>query len=203
MLKEVKWSNILISIIYIVIGILLIAFPKVSGDVITSIIGIGFLALGAVAVVNYFLIPVKDAFYRNDFVYGVIAIVFGLIIITKQNLIADLIPVILGLVITASGVRKVQQAIVAKRINYSQSAFYFVMGIISIILGVVIMFWLSGQTAKNIVFIVIGAGLVYDGVSDLIATLFLANKFSNFMKTFKNEEEDNVIDVTAEDHKDE
>lgn len=203
MLKEVKWSNILISIIYIVIGILLIAFPKVSGDVITSIIGIGFLALGAVAVINYFLIPVKDAFYRNDFVYGVIAIVFGLIIITKQNLIADLIPVILGLVITASGVRKVQQAIVAKRINYSQSAFYFVMGIISIILGVVIMFWLSGQTAKNIVFIVIGAGLVYDGVSDLIATLFLANKFSNFMKTFKNEEEDNVIDVTAEDHKDE
>lgn len=203
MLKEVKWSNILISLIYIVIGILLIAFPKVSGDVITSIIGIGFLALGAVAVINYFLIPVKDAFYRNDFVYGVIAIVFGLIIITKQNLIADLIPVILGLVITASGVRKVQQAIVAKRINYSQSAFYFVMGIISIILGVVIMFWLSGQTAKNIVFIVIGAGLVYDGVSDLITTLFLANKFSNFMKTFKNEEEDNVIDVTAEDHKDE
>lgn len=203
MLKEVKWSNILISIIYIVIGILLIAFPKVSGDVITSIIGIGFLALGAVAVINYFLIPVKDAFYRNDFVYGVIAIVFGLIIITKQNLIADLIPVILGIVITASGVRKVQQAIVAKRINYSQSAFYFVMGIISIILGVVIMFWLSGQTAKNIVFIVIGAGLVYDGVSDLIATLFLANKFSDFMKTFKNEEEDNVIDVTAEDHKDE
>ncbi len=203
MLKEVKWSNILISIIYIVIGILLIAFPKVSGDVITSIIGIGFLALGAVAVINYFLIPVKDAFYRNDFVYGVIAIVFGLIIITKQNLIADLIPVILGIVITASGVRKVQQAIVAKRINYSQSAFYFVMGIISIILGVVIMFWLSGQTAKNIVFIVIGAGLVYDGVSDLIATLFLANKFSNFMKTFKNEEEDNVIDVTAEDRKDE
>ncbi|MDD6259076.1 MAG: DUF308 domain-containing protein [Erysipelotrichaceae bacterium] len=203
MLKEVKWSNILISIIYIVIGILLIAFPKVSGDVITSIIGIGFLALGAVVVINYFLIPVKDAFYRNDFVYGVIAIVFGLIIITKQNLIADLIPVILGIVITASGVRKVQQAIVAKRINYSQSAFYFVMGIISIILGVVIMFWLSGQTAKNIVFIVIGAGLVYDGVSDLIATLFLANKFSNFMKTFKNEEEDNVIDVTAEDRKDE
>lgn len=203
MLKEVKWSNILISIIYIVIGILLIAFPKVSGDVITSIIGIGFLALGAVAVINYFLIPVKDAFYRNDFVYGVIAIVFGLIIITKQNLIADLIPVILGIVITASGVRKVQQAIVAKRINYSQSAFYFVMGIISIILGVVIMFWLSGQTAKNIVFIVIGAGLVYDGVSDLIATLFLANKFSDFMKTFKNEEEDNVIDVTAEDRKDE
>lgn len=203
MLKEVKWSNILISIIYIVIGILLIAFPKVSGDVITSIIGIGFLALGAVAVINYFLIPVKDAFYRNDFVYGVIAIVFGLIIITKQNLIADLIPVILGIVITASGVRKVQQAIVAKRINYSQSAFYFVMGIISIILGVVIMFWLSGQTAKNIVFIVIGAGLVYDGVSDLIATLFLANKFSNFMKTFKNEEEDNVIDVTGEDRKDE
>ncbi len=203
MLKEVKWSNILISIIYIVIGILLIAFPKVSGDVITSIIGIGFLALGAVAVINYFLIPVKDAFYRNDFLYGVIAIVFGLIIITKQDLIADLVPVILGLVITASGVRKVQEAIVAKRMKYSQAAFYFVMGIISIVLGLVIMFWLSGQTAKNIVFIVIGAGLVYDGVSDLITTLFLANKFSNFMKTFKNEEEDNVIDVTAEDHKDE
>lgn len=203
MLKQIKWSNILISVICIVIGILLIAFPKVSGDVITSIIGIGFLALGAVAVINYFLIPVKDAFYRNDFLYGVIAIVFGLIIMTKQDLIADLVPVILGLVITASGVRKVQEAIVAKRMQYSQAAFYFVMGIISIILGLVIMFWLSGQTAKNIVFIVIGAGLVYDGVSDLITTLFLANKFSNFMKTFKNEEEDNVIDVTAEDRKDE
>lgn len=74
------------------------------------------------------------------------------------------------------------------------------MGIVSIIFGVVVMFFLSGQAAQNIIFTVIGCGMIYSGLSDLFIQFFLANKFNHFIKAFEdalNQRQSNIVNVEA------
>ena len=88
------------------------------------------------------------------------AIFAGLIIIFKQQILLDIIPILLGLVIVADGFGKLQNAVVAKRIGSSQYATYIVLAAVSIVLGFVIMFFLTGADLQKILFVVIGVSLV-------------------------------------------
>lgn len=203
MLKQLKWSSVLVALGYIVAGILLIVFPDVSADVISWIIGIAAIAIGIVELITYFLLDVTTALYHNEFVIGVLFIVFGLIVLMKRELIMNLVPIILGLIIIGSGILKVQNAVIAKRIHYDRSSLYLILGVIGIVFGIVIMFFMSGKTAQDILFITIGVALIYDGASDLFATLFLANKFAKIQKEFVAAQNGDVIDAQVEDQKEE
>jgi uncharacterized membrane protein HdeD (DUF308 family) len=186
MLKQVKWSSILLSVSYIVAGVLLIMFPSASGTVIAWILGIAAIVYGVIDLTTYFLLDVRESLNRNEFAVGVLCIIFGIILIVKKDIIVEFIPIIMGMIILASGFGMMQKAIVAKRIGYDRSGIYMILAIISIILGIAVMFFMNGQTARNVIFIVAGIGLMYCGASDLIATLFLAGKFNKFVKAFEN-----------------
>ena len=108
-------------------------------------------------------------------------------------------PLLLGLIIMISGFINLQKGVVAYRIGYNRSMVYVLISAVSIVFGIAIMFFLSGKTATEVLFMVIGAGLVYSGGSDLVATLVLANKMNAFIKAFE-QNGPTVIDVTGEEH---
>lgn len=200
MLKQIKWTDVLMSLAYVVAGVLLIIFPDISANVISWIIGITLIVYGIVSLTAYFLADIRDTLYNNNFVIGLMTIVFGLVVIAKKDMIMNLIPFILGLVIVSSGLVKLHRSIIAYRIHYSASMTYGLLGVVSIILGLITMFFLSGETTQNIIFIVIGCGLVYSGLSDLFIQFFLANKFNHFVKDFERafeKQESNIVDVDA------
>lgn len=198
MLKQVRWSSAVSSVAFIIAGILMIIYPNISASVVAYIIGIGFLVFGLINIIAYFLLDIHDVLHRNDFVIGLLALIFGLMVILKKDLIADLIPLILGLVIMTSGFTKLQRAVVSRRIGYSNSMIYVILAVISIVFGLVIIFFLNGSTMANVLFIVIGVGLVYCGISDLFANFYLAAKFNKFVKDWenlKNQADGKVIDA--------
>lgn len=199
MLKQLKWSSILMSVAYIVLGVLLIIFPDISGKVISYVLGGAAVVYGIVNLTIYFLLNVRDSLYRNEFIIGIGSIVFGLLIILKSDVIVSLVPLLLGLIIMISGFINLQKGVVAWRIGYNRSVVYVLIAAVSIVFGVAIMFFLNGKAATNILFTVIGAGLVYAGASDLIATLVLANKMNSFIRAFEDAEP-KVIDAEAEEH---
>lgn len=204
MLKQVKWESVMSSIALIIIGLLMIIYPNVSATVVAKIIGICFIVFGVINIVAYFFLNINDVLYRNDFAIGLLSLIFGAAILVKQDLILDLIPLILGLVILTSGFTKLQRAVISKRIGYTNSGIYVVLALISIILGVVVIFFLNGESMASILFIVIGAGLIYCGASDLFANFFLAAKFNKFVKNFENaakEAEGKVIDAETSNEK--
>ena len=199
MLKQLKWSQILMSVCYIILGVLLIIFPDISGKVISYVLGGSAVVYGIVNLTIYFLLNVKDSLYRNEFIIGIASIVFGLLVILKSDIIVSLVPLLLGLIIMISGFINLQKGVVAYRIGYNRSMVYVLISAVSIIFGIAIMFFLSGKTATEVLFMVIGTGLVYSGGSDLVATLVLANKMNAFIKAFE-QNGPTVIDVTGEEH---
>ena len=185
MLKKIKWNIVLVSLAQIVAGVLLIVFPQLSSDVICYIVGAAACLYGLVNLVSYFLLKLEDSLYRNEFVYGIMGIIAGAVIMFKRDIIIDLIPIVLGLIIVFNGFTKIQRAVVAFRIRYDKAPFYAVMGLISIIAGIVIMFFLSGQKAQEILFRTIGGALIFCGVSDIVSLLLLTNKFNTYIEDYK------------------
>ena len=196
MFRQIKWSSLLMAVAYIAAGILLIIYPEASGNLIGYVVGIGLCVLGVVQLTTYFLLNVRDSLFRNEFVIGVMLVIGGILVIVKQDIILSLVPIILGLIIVTSGIMKFQNAVVAYRIGYSHAIVYAILGLISIVLGIVVMFFLTGKQTQAVLFTTIGAGLVYCGISDLGAQLFLAAKFHAFMKAFEEAAKKNgAIDV--------
>lgn len=197
-MKSVKWASVIEAVLLIAAGILLVVFPQASASIVCTILGVGGIIYGLVEVILFFAQDTKNLMNRDGFVTGMTALLIGCLILFKKDLVMDLIPVMLGLVIFLSGLVKIQNAIVAKKIHYDASMSYLVLGVICIVLGAIVMFALSGQTAAKTLFTVIGIFLIFAGASDLYVTLFLSGKYRKFMKDYEN----TVIDAQTSNERD-
>ena len=179
-LKELKWNSIINSVLMIVLGFILIFYPGLSLGILTTLIAVLAIVGGLFSIIRYFTYDLKESYYRNDFLFGIIAMTLGALILYKPAFFISIIPFILGIVIIFSGFAKLQDGIDAKRLGYSNSLLYIILAIIDIIFGIVILFDPFG--AANVMFIIIGFGLIYSGISDLFVTFYLSKKFKDYYK---------------------
>lgn len=185
MLKQIKWGAIGLSAAEIVAGVLLFMYPAMSSDVICYLVGVGACIFGVINLVQYFLMKLEDSFFRNEFVTGIMSLLFGMIVMLKKDLLINLVPIVLGMIIVLSGFIKLQRAVVALRIRYDKAVWYACLGFVSIIIGIIVMFVLEPKQTQELIFRVIGGGLIYCGVSDLLTILFLAGRFNRYIEDFK------------------
>lgn len=203
MLKEMKWSSIISSLLYIAAGVILILYPENSAELVCNITGIIMMVYGVIEIINYFTLDIRDALFRADLIVGLMALLAGAVIFFKKDLLLNLIPIIFGILIVVSGFSKLQNAVVAHKIGYKGAVSYLILSVVSIVLGFAIMFFLSGTLAAKTLFIIIGISCLYSGCSDLFVTLYLSRKYKKFMDAFKRKlKEDDVIDVQIESEND-
>lgn len=184
MLKEMKWSAVLRSVIYCVLGIILILFPDTTARTLCYIGGGAIVVTGVVTLITYLFRDVEDRYYRNDFVMGLIEVLLGLFAIYKAELLISLIPFILGIFVVISGFCKLQNGLDVKRMGYDNWYVFVLLAIVNVVFGIVLL-W-NPFTAATVMFVVIGAGLVFSGVTDLVLTFFVSKQvhhyFSGTMK---------------------
>jgi uncharacterized membrane protein HdeD (DUF308 family) len=98
----------------------------------------------------------------------------------QQELVIALIPFILGLMITVRGVMMIQHIINLRRLGFQGLGLNVVLAILVIIYGIVIMMY-PYQTAQ-IFFIIMGVGLVFSGIVDLVDNFLLGKQLKKFQK---------------------
>ena len=194
-MKNLKWASIIKSLIYIAAGLLLLFFPGQAADLACYVIGIALIIFGVVNVISYFMLDLKDSLFRNDFAMGIVWILIGFMVIHEKEAVQKIVPFMLAIVIFASGISKLQDALDIKRITGKASNASIVMACISIVFGLVVM--LGKINGMNLLFQIIGAGLLYSGVTDLYMALYISGK----IKSFKKKVDDMVVDARIEEAK--
>ena len=190
-LKKVKWNVILSSVIYVIIGVLLIIWPDIMTKNICYVIGFFSIAIGIVNIIDYIRHDILLEGYKYSLVIGLAFILVGIFILTKVEMVMSIIPFLLGLAVTISGFMKFQNAIDLIRLKYSGwGAVLFISGL-NIAFGIVLM--ANPCASAMILSICIGIGMIYSGVSDLIATIMLSNSMKKLAKAIEEKEESNVI----------
>lgn len=175
-LQEVKKLSLATIIVSAVLGILFIAFPSQSIKYLSLIVGIGLIAIGIAAVVSYCI----DKRAKFTLVLGVIVLICGIVICAKYREIINLIVMIFGIFILASGIVDLITGLKAAVISRAAGITTVVLSVISIIFGIVAITKSAALTDGIIQFI--GVALIVYAVVDAVTYFEVKNLFGSVKK---------------------
>lgn len=179
--KEIK--GILGSLLLIVLSIFLMLKPiEIIGSLI-KVIGMILLICGVFDFANYFVNKKEENLFDYGLVKGIIEITIGVLFIFKYDLLINLFPCILGLIIVFINIFKLQTAISLKEFesNYMTGV---IISSLSIILGLVIV--INPFETLEVVIIVSGAVLLISELSNIIYSISVLKFFKKTDKVVKD-----------------
>lgn len=191
LLKEMKWKAVFYAAIYIVLGLVLLLFPETSAKTLAYAIGASAIVVGAFTVLTYLLRDVSRNYYRNDFVSGMTAVIVGILILRKAEFVISVIPFVLGVLVVFSGMKKLQHFIDVKRMKAETGAAMLILALVNIVLGFLLI--ANPFAAAAMLFKVLGIGMIFSGVTDLLAALYMAGRLEHYIQ------EQEALDVTAKE----
>lgn len=197
-MKKIKWSSIIIAICYIVAGILFFLDENLTREIVCSWIGYSLLVIGVLSLISYFLHPKNVSFLKNEFRDGLIVITLGIMTLIRKDLFIELVYFVLAIIIVISGYKKLQDCVDAWRLGFKNFILYLVLASISIVIGLIVM--LDPTIAIKPLHRLIGGGLLYSGVSDLISTIFISSKMYSYIKNIEDSKVEETNDIENENY---
>lgn len=164
--KKTGWISILESIVFAIIGIILICNPEGTIKLISYTLGAIFIIIGIFKIINYASAKGKYSFYNYDFIYGLMAIVIGIITIMYSSTIGSIFRIIIGIWIIYSALIRISLAIKLKRIEIDAWKYTLILAIIILICGLYIV--INSGTIVVTIGIMIVVYSVLDIVEDII-----------------------------------
>lgn len=172
-LKRSSWTDIVISLIFVLFGALLIAKPNETLGAISIILGIVFIAMGVLKLVEYYTSETKEDYLLT---IALIAVIFGVIVIFASDAILSLFRIILGIWIIATGVMDFQTALVWKQVKSPYWTASVLFSLLMMLAGIIILI------NKDIVLTTMGIIIVIYGILDIIDRIIFMKKIDNYMK---------------------
>lgn len=168
-LKRIKTNAIITAVLCTILGGVLVVWPEVSAGAVCLALG-GVLALCGIADIVVFLLNRDGTLYSGVSLFiGILLTAVGGWIMTSPGLIAVLVPIVTGALICIHGAGNLGDALTLRRHEDPRWTVALALGLVTLLLGVVLV--VNPFEAFTTVVRIIGAFLVYDGLSDLWITL--------------------------------
>lgn len=167
------------GVVLTIAGFVLLFFPAETTKMIAYIAAAIFLLMGLTQIIGYLRNDPGEGRYSGGMVIGVIFVILGIIIFIRAEAIISIIPIIFGIVILISGILKLQQSIDLARMNVSKWSTVLATALLNIVIGAVIIF--NPFSTVTTLLQLVGIGLIYSGISDIIATLYVSHQIKDNM----------------------
>lgn len=195
LLKRIKANALLSALIYTVLGVVLLVWPELSTNVLCTALGLVLLVSGISDILEFVFQRDGSLYYNLQLGLGVILCAVGGWLLLRPTLIAVIIPRIIGVLVCFHGFKDFGDALTLRKNKSPQATAALLLGIITILLGVVLV--VNPFSAFTTVVRIIGLILIYDGVSDL----WITSQVSYAIKLAEKELQGEVIDVDYQDIK--
>ncbi len=134
--KSTSWMAILESIIIGVLGAILIWNPQGMLKIIFYVVGIFLIVKGVYHIVNYFAIHGKYDFYNNDLLYGIIALVFGVIAVVLWEQLSGAIGIVVGAWMIYGALVRLNSAIKLHAAGVKEWFYVLLLSLVMLALGI-------------------------------------------------------------------
>ena len=171
-LKRSSWVDMVVSMVFVLFGLLLVAKPIEMIAVISILLGAIFIIIGFLKLVDYFTSKDKEDYLLT---IALISVIFGVIVLFCSDVIAGVFRIILGIWIIASGIKNFQTSLVWKDFKSGLWTLTVVFAMLMIIAGIIIL--VSDTLALQIIGIII---LIY-AILDLITRAVFIKKVKNYL----------------------
>ncbi len=89
-LKKTGWTSIITSVVTAIIGIAIIGNPNAIMQIVAYLLGVIFILFGIVKLVSYFVAKGTYDFYNYEMIFGILAIIMGIVTIAYRDTIATI-----------------------------------------------------------------------------------------------------------------
>ena len=185
--RRCKWDSILAAVLAIIVGILFIALPATSANVLCAVAGVLLIVIGIFAIAAF--VAGGFLFGGASLIMGVAFLLSGLFFLIHPELIKGILTVLFGIFIVADGTATMVDSVYCAKAHVKGWFWLLLLSAISIVLGCVVTFG-----TFDTVMMFAGISLVVDGIGDLIITLFFSHKIKEAKKTIERRKDDIIIE---------
>lgn len=173
-------SGIILTIVFLLVGGILIVKPDISFNIISYLIGASLIVSG----IYLFIIDSKTKnIFINVFLYAILLTLIGILIILNPITLKVILPIFLGLWFLISGIFKIRLDI------YMKDEPYFILSlitnIITVICGVILL--INPVESVSAITISLGIIIVVSSISSLIDIIIFKNNINSVVKYLKEE----------------
>ena len=172
MLRYVKSGMMLLSIAYIVIGMMLLIMPQTSLLWICYAFGAVVLITGIVCLIQYARIRGTGFTAPFMLVGGVITAGLGIFTLAKPQVVASFLPIVFGIFIVVDGLSRISSAIDLAKRKGQKWWVLLLLSIVSVALGILLVLHPFGAAVS--VVMVCGILLIVEGAMNLGCILYAA-----------------------------
>lgn len=172
-LKRASWSDVAISAVFVIVGILLATNPGIVTTMLSVILGGIFVALGAFKIIEYVSKGKQDNYLLG---IGAVAILAGIIIMFATGIILSLFRIIIGVWMLYTGIMNMQTVIVWKDYQSRLWLATLIGSVLTIIAGIFIL------VNSGAIIQAIGWVIIFYGVIDIIERLIFIKNVDNYLQ---------------------
>lgn len=173
-------SGIILTIVFLLVGGILIVKPDISFNIISYLIGASLIVSG----IYLFIIDSETKnIFINVFLYAILLTLIGILIILNPITLKVILPIFLGLWFLISGIFKIRLDI------YMKDEPYFILSlitnIITVICGVILL--INPVESVSAITISLGIIIVVSSISSLIDIIIFKKNINSVVKYLKEE----------------
>lgn len=171
LLKRSSWADIVISTIFVLFGALLIVKPNETVGAISIILGVVFIVMGVLKLIEYYTSETKEDVLLT---IALITVILGVIILFASNSILSLFRIVLGIWIIIAGVMDLQTILVWKEVKSPYWTAALLFSLLMILGGIVVLI------NNNIVLTALGVIIVIYGILDIVDRAIFIKKITDY-----------------------
>lgn len=168
--RDVRKNYSVSSLITLILGIVLIAWPDLSGALMCYMLGGALILMGGIQLLIYLRGNRAEFSGRFKMMMGIILALLGIWICAKPEIVLGLIPAVLGIVLLMHAVQDLSYTIQIKNSGVERWWVALIATLITFALAVFLI--MHPFLAFEMAMMYIGIGLVYNGISDLVLVIF-------------------------------
>ena len=180
MVKKLKWNLVLMSALYLGLGVFLLMKPTTALNIVCYALGAVVLACAAVQLIRYFVVERGVFQSQLTLISGIICLALGAFLILRSDIVVSILPIVFGLFVIFDSISRVQNALDLRRCGYSSWKSFLLLPVLSVVLGVIMILNPFG-TMETLV-MAIGIILIVEGSINLLSALYTVLAVRRFAK---------------------
>lgn len=158
------------SIIYMVLGLILIIWPDQARQIICYLLGAAALLYGAYRIIDYFARnQLSEGGVQIGVALGIACAVLGLFLLFKANTVVAVLAGVIGVAVVIDSILRLQIALNLRRMSATGWLALLITALVTLVFGVLLLF--NPFSAVKVATIVAGAALLVDGAFTLWSLL--------------------------------
>ena len=175
-------SSICISIMFIIIGIIMVIMPKMSLEILGVI-------LSVILMINGIILMITDIKLKNNFIpidmlpASMLSILLGIMMLIYPNTLSIIIPLMLGTWFIMTSIFKIRLTLYLSKIKNTPWILLMLISILSIVCGFILI--LNPIDSSVAITLFIGIVIIVYAISDITNMIVLKRNIKNLTKYFK------------------